>query len=205
MDDLTVRRRDRNGTKIKILLAVRQVIEQHGLEKVGINLVARTSGYNKVLVYRYFHNIDGLIDEYILFVLSKSTHFQQEADIQGTFSEILKTKLINMLHVLLDDMHLRVLLKWEMKFGKAILRKAYAESFQQTLQQEKKLLTHRDIEGMIALLSSGIYYLAVIGEYDGTIMNLDLSCDEHWKRIENLISFSVDSRSLGSQFNCTIF
>ena len=46
---------------------------------------------------------------------------------------------------------------------------------------------------MIALLCSGIYYLAVIGESNGMIMNLDLSCDEHWKRIENLISLSIDT------------
>lgn len=193
MDDLNVKRRDRSSTKIKILLAVREVIEQHGPEKVGINLVARTAGYHKVLLYRYFHNIDGLIDEYILFVLGTSAHFPQQADAQGSFNEILKTKLINMAYALRDDMHLRVLLKWEMKFGKAVLRKAYAESFQQTLQQQRKLPADQDIEGMIALLCSGIYYLAVIGEYNGMIMNLDLSCDQHWKRIEDLISLSIDT------------
>ena len=199
MNDLNLKRRDRNRTKIKILLAVREVIEQHGPEKVGINLVAKTSGYHKVLIYRYFHNIDGLIDEYILFVLRTSTHFRQQADAQGSFNQILKKKLMNMVFALRDDIHLRVLLKWEMKFGKAILRKAYAESFQQMLQQQIKLPAHRDIEGMIALLCSGIYYLVVIEEYNGNIMNLDLSCDENWKRIESLISLSIDTVLLSKE------
>lgn len=38
-----VKKRDRERTKSKILRAVGQVIEQHGTEKVGVNLIARTA------------------------------------------------------------------------------------------------------------------------------------------------------------------
>ncbi len=56
--------RDRSQTERKLIDAVGYLIAQEGLISVGINRVARQSGVNKVLIYRYFGSIDGLIQAY---------------------------------------------------------------------------------------------------------------------------------------------
>ncbi len=60
-----VKKRDRERTKGKILKAVGEVIEKYGTEKVGVNLIAREAGVNKVLIYRYFGGVDGLMEQYV--------------------------------------------------------------------------------------------------------------------------------------------
>ena len=40
------------------------VLEQDGFEKMGVNLVARRAGIDKVLIYRYFGSFDGLLSAF---------------------------------------------------------------------------------------------------------------------------------------------
>jgi AcrR family transcriptional regulator len=53
--------RDRNQTERRLIDAVGHLIAEEGLAHVGINRVARRSGVNKVLIYRYFGGLDGLL------------------------------------------------------------------------------------------------------------------------------------------------
>lgn len=42
------------------------IIAEDRLEKVGINIVAQKAGISKMLIYRYFGNINDLMIRYIL-------------------------------------------------------------------------------------------------------------------------------------------
>lgn len=44
--------RNRPHTESRIIRSVGTVLEDDGFEKVGINLIARTAGVDKVLIYR---------------------------------------------------------------------------------------------------------------------------------------------------------
>lgn len=46
--------------------AVDCIIAEDRLEKVGINIVAQKAGISKMLIYRYFGNINDLMIRYIL-------------------------------------------------------------------------------------------------------------------------------------------
>ena len=70
-------KRSRRGTEERIVPAVGTVLERDGFEKVGVNLIARTAGVDKVLIYRYFGGLDGLL-----------TSFGESADIWWTVEEI---------------------------------------------------------------------------------------------------------------------
>ncbi|GAB3574929.1 TetR/AcrR family transcriptional regulator [Spirosoma luteolum] len=57
-------KRDRKHTEHRLLEAVGEIIAAHGLDHVRINKVASWSGINKILIYRYFGGLDGLLEAY---------------------------------------------------------------------------------------------------------------------------------------------
>ncbi|MEQ8281688.1 MAG: TetR/AcrR family transcriptional regulator [Parvibaculum sp.] len=58
------RPRDRAKTETAFLDAVSRLILRDGLSGVGINALAREAGVDKVLIYRYFGDLDGLYRAY---------------------------------------------------------------------------------------------------------------------------------------------
>ena len=58
------RSRDRAKTETAILDAVSRLILRDGMSGVGINALAREAGVDKVLIYRYFDDLDGLYRAY---------------------------------------------------------------------------------------------------------------------------------------------
>ena len=54
----------RLATEAKLTKAVGKLIRKHGAEKVGVNAVAAEAGVDKVLIYRYFGGLDGLLQAY---------------------------------------------------------------------------------------------------------------------------------------------
>lgn len=55
------RPRDREATTDKLLAAVGEVLARDGFTGIGVNAVARQAGVDKVLIYRYFGGLPGLI------------------------------------------------------------------------------------------------------------------------------------------------
>ena len=60
-----VRRRNRAATYRIILNAVDVILRDEGLEGLGINRVSTLAGVSKVLIYRYFGGLEGLLTRYI--------------------------------------------------------------------------------------------------------------------------------------------
>ena len=56
--------RDRDATEAKLMAAVEELILDGGFGAVGINAVARRAGVDKVLIYRYFGGLPGLLAAY---------------------------------------------------------------------------------------------------------------------------------------------
>ena len=56
--------RDRAQTEQRLIDAVGYVITENGFDQLGINRVASRSGVNKILIYRYFGGLSGLLEAY---------------------------------------------------------------------------------------------------------------------------------------------
>lgn len=56
--------RSRIDTENRLLDAVGQLIVATGLNQIGINRISSHSGINKILIYRYFGGLDGLLKAY---------------------------------------------------------------------------------------------------------------------------------------------
>ena len=64
--------RDRDVTEQRMLKAVGEMIRRDGFEKLGVNAVAAHCGVSKILIYRYFGSLDGLLAAYIRSTISGS-------------------------------------------------------------------------------------------------------------------------------------
>ncbi len=53
--------RNRQGTEHKLLEAVGRLLSREGFASLGVNSVAREAGVDKVLIYRYFNGLAGLL------------------------------------------------------------------------------------------------------------------------------------------------
>jgi AcrR family transcriptional regulator len=57
-------RRDSEDTRKRILDALARILLRDGLGQVGINALAREAGCDKVLIYRYFADLDGVYEAF---------------------------------------------------------------------------------------------------------------------------------------------
>ena len=73
-------RRDPEETKTRILDALARIILARGLSAVGINALAREAGCDKVLIYRYFGDLDRL---YAAFATSREFWWTVEEMVEG--------------------------------------------------------------------------------------------------------------------------
>src|SRR3978361_1359414 len=58
-------KRNRAATTQRIVDALEQILEEKGLDGLGVNLLAERAGVSKVLIYRYFGGIEGLLEYYV--------------------------------------------------------------------------------------------------------------------------------------------
>ncbi|PWJ59870.1 AcrR family transcriptional regulator [Dyadobacter jejuensis] len=186
-----VKKRDRERTKGKILKAVGDVIEQYGTEKVGVNLIARTAGVNKVLIYRYFESVDGLMEQYVKSGLYTSTSADDYLADMGPISPEEATEALTKVNItFLRDMRSRKatrdLLRWEIGTGKPMLTDTRNASALKIMEKIGKLPNYEDTGALMAFLTAGIYYLTISADYRDTFIDLNLKSDEDWKRIEDL-------------------
>ena len=56
--------RDSAKTKERLLEAVDDVLARDGFGGLGVNTLAREAGVDKVLIYRYFGGLNGLLKAY---------------------------------------------------------------------------------------------------------------------------------------------
>lgn len=190
--DTKVKKRDRERTKGKILKAVGEVIEQFGTEKVGVNLIARTAGVNKVLIYRYFESVDGLMEQYVKSGEYVSTMGDDYIDNMGNIPAEERGKaLTSLMNTFLSDLRerkaTRDLLRWEIGTGKTMLSDARNQVATRIVDKIGDLPNCKDTSALMAFLTAGIYYMTISSDYREKIIDVDLHSDEGWKRITNVI------------------
>ena len=65
MQTLSTPIRNKDQTKRKLIEAVGEIIKTNGYIGLGVNKIAKTAGVDKKLIYRYFGNINYLIECYL--------------------------------------------------------------------------------------------------------------------------------------------
>lgn len=189
---LKVKKRDRERTKNKILKAVGEVVEQYGTDKVGVNLIARTAGVNKVLIYRYFGGVDGLMEQYVKagqYASTMGTEFIENfptPSVEDRGKAWAKAFII-MLRDLRARKATRDLLRWEIGAGKSSLTDARDEATSKWMEKIGPIPGMEDTNAVLALMIGAVYYSTLAADYRDKLAEVDLQSEEGWERIERAL------------------
>ena len=191
--------RDRDRTTRQLIEAVGRVLARDGFERCGVNAVAREAGLDKVLIYRYFAGMPGLLNAY-----GESNTFWPSVDeILGANRSALTLPLGERLEMILDALlealrsrpETLAIMAWELvqrnpltdmlaevreKWGRELIAiSAFDANAQGQLGEDGIALTN--------LVFAGIQYLLLrartVADYGG----LALNSDEGWQRIRRAI------------------
>lgn len=111
MDKETVK--NRKTTEQNLLNAVNEIIEESGFENIGVNAVAAKAGVSKMLIYRYFESLGGLIAAYIR-QHDYWINFNPELPDLEHLSDFVKGMFKQQITSLRENYALRRLYRWEL-------------------------------------------------------------------------------------------
>lgn len=195
--------RDKEETKQKLIDAVGRIVVRDGFQSVGINAVAKEAAVDKVLIYRYFGDIDGLLKafesqkDYFVNIKNSLGSFDDINQIED-FLDITKKIYIGQLREIMKNKELKEMLLWELNHKNIVTgsvaadRENVAVSFVEAMQG-KFDFGEMDLNGVLSILAASVYYLTIRSKTVDVFTGIDLTSDEGWDRIEKSIEFILDS------------
>ncbi|MEG1738732.1 MAG: TetR/AcrR family transcriptional regulator [Odoribacter sp.] len=188
--------RDREATEKRLIDTIGQMVAEQGFEKIGINAVAAQSGVSKILIYRYFGSVEGLMATYIRqhdFWLN----FPHELPSKEKVPEFIKKMFKEQIELLRSDPTLRKLYRWELSCNNDITAKL-REQREKTgfhIVETVSMLTgypQKEMAVIASLVTASITYLVMLEEfcpvYNGIAINQDLG----WEQISAGIDVMID-------------
>ncbi len=195
--------RDREATEQALVAAVGTVIREQGFSSLGINKVARKAGVSKVLIYRYFGSMDGLTERWLLeqnyWADNSSGAEEQIKALSGNdgAESLLQTLMVELFRGQISQLRsspeVREMLRWfiseESPLAASVMKgvedrgTALTAAFIRALDRGKTADPSVDREAIIALLVSGIYYLALYSDRTDRFNGVSLDSDQGWERI----------------------
>lgn len=194
--------RDKETTKQKLIDAVGAIILRDGFAAVGVNAVSKEAGVDKVLIYRYFNDLDGLLKAYI----SQKDYFSNIAEMvvnhrniesRADIIELAKDIYKGQLRGILQDKELQEIILWELTAKNEVTSAVAKErEIQGTsiLTKINELLseTEVDIPAAATLILGGIYYIVLRARHVDVFNGIDLSSPDGWKRIERSVEELIE-------------
>jgi AcrR family transcriptional regulator len=180
-------------TEQKILHALEQLLLEQGFPAVGINSVARQAGCDKVLIYRYFDGLDGLL---LAFAQTTDLWWNIDEIITEADSEIGQQPLHEFLQVLLKR-HVEALqarpltleiMAWEMSMQNNLTVALARTRGERGMALVKTIRTHYqnpniDIGGILGVFGAAINYLII-----RTRKSAPQHMTEEWWRLQHTIA-----------------
>jgi AcrR family transcriptional regulator len=180
-------------TKSKIIRAVGKVLAKQGMREIGINHIAQVAGVDKVLIYRYFGGLAGLLKAY-----SDSGEFWPTREellagitfdgTQAITHAFFEQQLRNFSAAIQKRALTQEILRWELIEQNAMTRALAETRERQTLELiagYQDMLGGADIAAITAVLSAGLIYLTLRSKSVDTLNGINLKDEQGWKRIED--------------------
>ena len=194
--------RDSEAMRARILAAVGALILRDGLAGVGINALARQAGCDKVLIYRYFGDLDGVYAAYA----AKSDFWWTVEDLtegldpaQTSLAEALKTMLRRHAAALRSRPITLAVLAAELSNRTALvvaletLRERRALQASAWIGARYRLPPGKDVEAISMVIGVAINYLAVRARTLGVMSGVRIASDADWKRVLAAVDAIVDA------------
>lgn len=187
-------RRNRAKTTERIINAFEEVLAERGLQAVGVNRVAERAGVSKVLIYRYFGGLEGLIAYYIrmgkLYPSFTEPVLQQlRPNNEEELSRLWHRQLTQLFRQFRNNKASRELLK-----ANTIENDPIADIASQVQDEEITRLigqfsfvSNVDSGAISAITIGAMSYLTLLADNNRTMAGINLRSEEGWKRIEDAI------------------
>lgn len=194
--------KDKEQTKQRLLDAVGAIIAEQGFQGIGINAIAKQAGVDKVLIYRYFSDLDGLLQAFA----AQNDYFSNLPTLLGRprqLSTITDAKtmardiLCGQLRQLLNNKELQEILRWELHQNVPAI-----EQISQMREEQGLAILHEmqrffpdqkmDLPAVASLLIGGITYLVLRSRTVNVFNGINLHSEDGWQRIENAIAQLIE-------------
>jgi len=188
--------KDKQITSKRLISAVGSLLAKKGFKGMGVNAVAREAGVDKVLIYRYFGGLEGLIAAF-----GKEGDFWPSAlelaggDLQKFSQMPLDERLSVFASNFIDSLRKRPLtqaiMAWEIiepngltEELERIREQSIIEFFQMFFMKDQIQI---DLQAIIMLIGAAISYLVIRSKNIDLFGGLDLGSEQGWERIEKAI------------------
>ena len=189
--------RNREDTERRIVRAAGEILAEEGFDGIGVNAVARKAGVDKVLIYRYFGGLPGVIRRYAKddFWPSLEDLFgRTRAEIAGTSDAEIATELLighlrelSKRPITQDIMRQELLLKDELTDALAQTREDTTDDLLGLFSEEARTDEDADLPAVGALVHAGISYLVLRAKTADTYMGVELGTEKGRERLERAI------------------
>ncbi|EHP50056.1 hypothetical protein HMPREF9449_00645 [Odoribacter laneus YIT 12061] len=188
--------RDRQATERRLLKTVGEMIAENGFEKIGINAVANCSGVSKVLIYRYFGSVEGLMAAYIR-QHDFWINFSLELPDRSQLPLFLKTMFRRQIEQLRSNPVLKRLYRWELSSENEMIVKIREQRERTGLKLIEKVsrltgFPEKEIAVMASILTASITYLVMLEEFCPVYNGIALDGDSGWEQINEGIETLID-------------
>lgn len=188
--------RDREATEKRLIATIGQMVAEQGFEKIGINAVAAQSGVSKILIYRYFGSVEGLMAAYIR-KYDFWLNFPLEIPTKEGVSEFVKTVFKSQIEQLRSNPTLRMLCRWELSCNNEIttkLREQREKAGTQIVETVSEISGYpsQEIAVMASVVTASITYLVMLGELCPVYNGIAISEDAGWEQMIAGIDLMVD-------------
>jgi AcrR family transcriptional regulator len=186
--------REKSRTMEKLVAAVGKVIQKHGYPGLTVANIGKASGLDRKLIYTYFGSLDKLVEAYIVqkdyWRTDASTAIEAlESNPETMGRDNVIALLQGQLKAVYENHDLQKILHWEIGETNKVLRQL-ADSREELGELLLKVIdldfegTGIDLRAMLALQISGIYYLCLHANANGsTFCGIDINTPMGMERI----------------------
>ncbi|WP_020606013.1 TetR/AcrR family transcriptional regulator [Spirosoma spitsbergense] len=186
--------RNRPQTTQRIINALEQVIDEWGLLGISVNRVAEKAGVSKVLIYRYFGGIDGLMEYYVkkgkLFPIFTPDVLANIRPLQKSdLARVWYRQVIQLYRPFRTSRTSREILKAALieNDSMATVTSQAVEEEMTRLVAQLSFVKGADSQAVSAVILSGMSYLTIMAHKNRSVIGLDLRSEVDWKRIEDAV------------------
>lgn len=205
--------RNKAETKLRLINAVGEILAAKGFANVGVNAIARQAGVDKVLIYRYFDGLDGLILAY-----AKEGDFWPSHDellgSEDQKAELLKLSPDQQFNIVIERYAHAIcsrpltleILAWEMIERNSLtitlekVRESSGMALMAMLNDSSAAQNSQsgvDLQHASTIFSAAIHYLAMRARKIKYFNGIDLSSQDEWqgllKTMQALVSSAAQS------------
>lgn len=199
--------RNADAMRERILRALERIILRDGLSRVGVNALAREAGCDKVLLYRYFGDLDGLYEAYaeqseFWWTVSELTEGidPRRTPIAVAMSRLLRrhAEAIRGRAVTLAVLAAELEVRSHLVIALEKVRERRSLELNAWIETHYRLPRGRDVAAIAMLLAVALNYLAVRARRVRVMGGVGIKNDEDWRRIlaaaDSLIEAVLEQR-----------